>query len=105
MEKESMYRELSAFYQNKRDFFRTRLRKSRFKLLPCSGTYFQLADYSGISSENDLDFTKRLTKDIKVASIPTSVFYNIHPDQRVIRFCFAKKEKTLEEAADRLCNI
>lgn len=100
-----IYMELANFYQKKRDMFVEALGNSRFKIKPCSGTYFQLADYSNISEENDLDFCIRLTKEYKVASIPTSVFYRKETDRKIIRFCFAKKDETLRQAADILCRI
>ena len=73
-----------------------------FNPLGCEGTYFQLMDYSSLSDENDFDFAVRLTKDCRVASIPVSVFYKDRTDNKVLRFCFAKEEKTLKEAAERL---
>ena len=94
--------ELAAFYQGKRDFFRERLADSRFELLPCAGTYFQLARYSAISSEPDTAFVRRLTLEHGVAAIPVSVFYPDGEDRNVIRFCFAKNEDTLAAAAKRL---
>lgn len=99
------YLELSAFYQHKRDYFRNLLSGSRFRLLPCAGTYFQLADYSAISDEPDTDFTRRLVTEHGIAAIPTSVFYHRGDNHKVIRFCFAKKEETLNRAAERLCRI
>ena len=105
MQKRDVYLHLSAFYQKKRDKFLDALNESRFKALPCKGTYFQMLDYSAITNEADLDFAKRLTKDIGVAAIPPSVFYHGRDDYKVLRFCFAKKEETLERAAQRLCRI
>lgn len=96
------HRELGRFYQQKRDLFCQLLEPSRFELTPSSGTYFQLADYSAISDESDTEFARRLTREHKVAVIPVSVFYREPPPQRIIRFCFAKHEKTLREAAGRL---
>jgi methionine aminotransferase len=93
---------LAGFYQIKRDFFRGQLEGSRFVLLPCAGTYFQLATYAAISSEPDTSFVKRLTTDHGVAAIPVSVFNPDGDDQRVIRFCFAKNETTLAAAGERL---
>lgn len=101
----SHYLGLPDFYQEKRDYFARALANSRFRLLPSQGTYFQLADYSLISDESDVDLAKRLTREIKVASVPVSVFCERPMDARVIRFCFAKHEKTLEEAAARLCGV
>jgi methionine aminotransferase len=96
---------LSAFYQVKRDFFRKQLEGSRFELLPCAGTYFQLATYAAISDEADTSFVQRLTKEFGVAAIPVSVFNPDRSDQRVIRFCFAKTESTLAAAGERLRKI
>ena len=93
---------LAAFYQQKRDLFCSLLAPSAFRLLPSAGTFFQLAEYSAVSSETDMDFVNRLTREHKVAAIPVSVFYEHPPDQRVIRFCFAKGDDTLREAAARL---
>lgn len=96
---------LGSFYQDKRDFFRNRLIDSSFKLLPCEGTYFQLADYAKISSKNDVDFCTELTIESGVAAIPISVFNAEKRDQKIIRFCFAKDNETLIKATDRLCRI
>ncbi len=96
---------LGSFYQDKRDFFRNRLVDSGFKLLPCEGTYFQLADYAEISSKNDVDFCTELTIESGVATIPISVFNAEKKDQKIIRFCFAKDNETLIKATDRLCRI
>jgi methionine aminotransferase len=93
---------LAGFYQAKRDFFRQQLEGSRFLLLPCAGTYFQLATYAAISDEPDTRFVQRLTKEHGVAAIPVSVFNPDGDDQRVIRFCFAKNEATLAAAGERL---
>ena len=67
------------------------IQQSRFKIIPCSGTYFQLLDYSAITHENDVDFAERLVKEFSIAAIPVSVFYNSPLDEKVLRFCFAKK--------------
>ncbi|MBI5108482.1 MAG: pyridoxal phosphate-dependent aminotransferase [Rhodocyclales bacterium] len=96
---------LAAFYQIKRDFFRQQLEGSKFALLPCAGTYFQLATYAAISDEPDTRFVQRLTKEFGVAAIPVSVFNPDRTDQRVIRFCFAKTESTLAAAGERLRKI
>ncbi|MEW6258851.1 MAG: methionine aminotransferase [Thermodesulfobacteriota bacterium] len=105
LEDPSTYLGLGDFYQQKRDFFRSRIEKSRFALLPCEGTYFQMLGYSVISNEKDIDFAVRMTQDFGVAAIPPSVFHSDRQDHRVLRFCFAKNEQTLEEAAARLCRI
>jgi len=93
---------LAAFYQQKREFFREQLLGSRFELLPCQGTYFQLARYDGISDLPDLEFAKWLTRDLGVAVIPVSAFFQNGHDDRVVRFCFAKKESTLVAAGEKL---
>ncbi len=97
--------ELGAFYQEKRDLFTSLMKESRFKLLPCDGTYFQLADYSEISNESDVDFCKRLTTEYGVAAIPVSVFNDPPTDRKHIRFCFAKDNDTLIKATEKLCKI
>lgn len=105
MDMKDKYIELGNFYKEKRDYFRSLFTGSRFKLLPCEGTYFQLMSYAQITDENDYDYAIRLTKEHGVASIPTSVFYSDKTDNRVLRFCFAKEKETLEKAAERLCRI
>jgi methionine aminotransferase len=97
--------ELPGFYERKRDRFCALLAPSRFTFEPSAGTYFQLVDYSGISTEHDVDFARWLTREIGVAAIPVSVFYAQPPPQQWLRFCFAKDESTLEAAAERLCKI
>ncbi len=96
------YLGLPAFYQQKRDVFQQAMSGTRFKPLFCSGTYFQLYDYSAISDEPDLDFCKRLTTAFGVAAIPVSAFFTDGKDEKVIRFCFAKTEDLLVQAAGRL---
>ncbi len=98
-------RDIGGFYQEKRDYFRKLLSESRFKLLPCEGTYFQVVSYEDISNENDVDFCKHLITEHGVAAIPISTFYKNNKDLKLIRFCFAKTNTTLEEAARRLCKI
>lgn len=99
------YSGLPAFYQAKRDLFRSLVSPSRFRILPCHGSYFQLLDYSDLSREPDEAFARRLTTDFGVAAIPPSVFYRDREDRRVLRFCFAKTDQTLAAAAERLCSI
>jgi methionine aminotransferase len=103
------YVELPAFYQRKRDLFREGLATTRFRLLPGQGTYFQCVDISQLTvPERDLpesDFCQWLTRDIGVAAIPLSAFYGNGFDQRVVRFCFAKKDDTLREALKRLSRL
>ncbi len=105
LEQKDLYLNLAQFYQQKRDLFRQSLENSKFKLLPCQGTYFQLADYSAIAATSDLEFVKALTQVHGVAAIPLSPFYHEPPKQRLIRFCFAKKDETLKEAGELLCRI
>ena len=96
------YPELAGFYQRKRDLFLQLIEGSRWKPLPSRGTYFQLLDYSAITREDDMSFAIRLTKDYGVASIPTSAFLYKQTAPSVLRFCFAKKDETLQAAAERL---
>lgn len=100
------YENVPAFYEEKRDRFLIGLRASRFEPLACEGSYFQLADYSRISNEPDVEFAKRVTREFGLAAIPISVFYKDPPkDQRVLRFCFAKQGETLDNAIEKLCAI
>ena len=99
------YLELPAFYQRKRDFFRAGLANTRFKLLPCEGTYFQCVDYSAISDLPEAEFSKWLTAEIGVAAIPVSAFYHEAHESGVVRFCFAKQESTLATALERLARL
>jgi methionine aminotransferase len=99
------YMELSAFYQEKRDYFQKLVAGSNFKILPCKGSYFQMLNYAKITQERDVDFAIRLTKEYKVASIPTSVFYKMKTDNNMLRFCFAKSNETLEKAAEKLMKV
>ena len=93
---------INAFYQAKRDRFRAAVEGSRFKLLPCSGTYFQLLDYSAITEEKDTEFAIRLIEEHGIAAIPISVFYNVPVHNQVLRFCFAKQNETLDKAGEVL---
>jgi len=99
------YLELPSFYQQKRDYFLNLIKDSRFKITPSKGTYFQVLDFSDITQENDVEFAKQLTIDHKLASIPMSVFNENKVDYKVLRFCFAKTEDTLEKAAEIICNL
>ncbi|TWF44667.1 2-keto-4-methylthiobutyrate aminotransferase [Chitinophaga polysaccharea] len=102
LETPSHYLELPAFYQQKRDYFLELMKDTRFTPLASEGSYFQLMKYDRISDEGDKDFAVRMTKDFGVAVIPVSAFYRDGKDDHVIRFCFAKKQATLEQAAAKL---
>jgi methionine transaminase len=99
------YLQVKEFYKKKRDYFIHLIKGSRFSFEPSTGTYFQLLKYDKISNEKDTDFAIRLTKENKIASIPLSVFYHEGVDNKMLRFCFAKKDETLEKAAEILCKI
>ena len=99
------YLGLPAFYQRKRDLFRSGLQATRFALLPSEGSYFQCVDYSAISNDSEEAFCRHLTREIGVAAIPLSAFYPGGFEQRIVRFCFAKKDATLNEALRRLATI
>ncbi|MCZ8251195.1 MAG: pyridoxal phosphate-dependent aminotransferase [Hylemonella sp.] len=99
------YLDLPAFYQRKRDLFREGLKKTKFRMLPGQGTYFQCVDISAVSDLNEADFCKWLTTEIGVAAIPLSAFYGNGFDQKVVRFCFAKKDETLKTALERLARL
>lgn len=96
------YLGLNTFFQRKRDLFLNLISESRFKFQPSQGTYFQVLDYSEISDDYDVDFAKRLTEEFKIASIPLSVFNDNNQDDKVLRFCFAKTDETLLQAAEIL---
>jgi methionine aminotransferase len=102
---ENVYLSLPDFFQQKRDYFREGLKQTRFELLPCSGSYFQSVRYQNIADEKDSDFAIRVTKEIGVAAIPVSAFYSRGTDHQVLRFCFAKKQETLDKAVDRLVKL
>jgi methionine aminotransferase len=99
------YLEVKNFYKQKRDYFIKLIKGSRFSYEQSTGTYFQLLKYDAISNEKDVDFAIRLTKEHKLASIPLSVFYHENIDNKLLRFCFAKKDETLEKAAEVLCKL
>ncbi len=105
LEEKEMYLELNNFYQEKRDFFAKAIQPSRFDIIPCEGTYFQLLGYDKITEENDVDFSRRLTIENKLASIPVSVFYSTPTPANLLRFCFAKDNETLEKAAEILNKV
>jgi methionine aminotransferase len=102
MANQDAYLNLPDFYQEKRDLFRAGLKDSKFKLLPCEGTYFQCVDTSAINDLGEADFCKWLTTEIGVAAIPLSAFYGDGFDQQVVRFCFGKKAATLQLALEKL---
>lgn len=99
------YLSLPDFYQQKRDFFRAGLAQTRFRLLPCEGSYFQCVDTSAINDLSEVEFCRWLTVDVGVAAIPLSAFYADGFDQQVVRFCFAKKTETLDRALNRLSRL
>ena len=105
MKKEEKYLSLGNFYQHKRDIFANSIKDSKFKLKNCSGTYFQLLDYSQITSDDDIKFSEYLTKEIGVAVIPLSPFYKNREIKSLIRICFAKTDDVLKEAARKLQNL
>jgi len=105
LKKKTNYLNLAGFYQKKRDYFNALIKDSKFKFEPASGSYFQLLNYSDITDEKDTDYAIRLTKKTGVASIPMSVFYHLPVEDKILRFCFAKSEETLEKAAEKLCGI
>ena len=101
----SPWRELSAFYQAKRDAFRTGLASTRFELLPCEGTYFQCVRYDAVSDQPEAEFAQWLTREVGVAAIPVAAFLRRPSATRVVRFCFAKREETLAAALERLARL
>jgi methionine aminotransferase len=103
--KEVDVQKLGAFYQTKRDYFQQLISGSRFELLPSEGSYFQTASYREISNQSDMDFVTEMVQKHGVAAIPFSAFYNDRRDEKIIRFCFAKDNETLEKAAEKLCKI
>lgn len=105
MQDPAPWRDLPAFYQAKRDLFRAGLAGSRFTLLPADGTYFQCVRYDAISHQSEAEFAKWLTGEIKVAAIPVSAFYSQPKESHVVRFCFAKKDETLQLALARLAQL
>lgn len=99
------YNHVGSFLQQKRDFFQQLMRQTKFRPFACHGSYFQLYSYRDISDENEKDFSMRLTKQLRVVTIPVSAFYKNGNDNKVVRFCFAKKEATLEKAVKRLIKL
>ncbi|WP_293298217.1 methionine aminotransferase [Pedobacter sp. UBA4863] len=98
----NIYPEIPVFFQQKRDYFQHLLRETNFELLPCKGSYFQCVSYKNISNEKDNDFAHKLVTEFGVASIPVSAFYTRNLDYKVLRFCFAKENNTLEKAVEKL---
>jgi len=105
LDNEAHYLGLGKFYQQKRDLFRSLIKKSRFKLMPCCGSYFQLLGYDKIEKLSDMEMAVKMTKDNGIAGIPISTFYHDKTDNQILRFCFAKGDETLEKAAEILCAI
>jgi methionine aminotransferase len=103
-QKES-YIHVGSFLQQKRDFFQTLMQQTKFKPFPSHGSYFQLYSYKDISEESEKEFTMRLTRQFRVVTIPVSAFYKNGQDNKVVRFCFAKKTPTLEKAVKRLIKL
>jgi methionine transaminase len=105
MQDRQHFENLGKFYQAKRDLFLSRIKGSSFEPLPCHGSYFQILSYKSISDKPDVEVAEEFTKRVKVASIPVSVFYKDKTDHRLLRFCFAKKDETLESACEILRKI
>ncbi|MBI5218206.1 MAG: methionine aminotransferase [Bacteroidia bacterium] len=105
LKKPEHYINLPAFYEAKRNKFLDAVKNSRFSFIPSNGSYFQNLSYSTITDENDYDLAIRLTKEIGVASIPVSVFYHQKNDYKILRFCFAKDDETLEKAGRQLSKL
>jgi len=105
MQEPSRYLELPAFYQRKRDLFRQGLEKTKFRLLPSEGTFFQCAEISEVSDMSEAEFCRWLTIEIGVTAIPMSAFYRDAFDQKIVRFCFAKEEATLRQGLARLAKL
>jgi len=105
LKNKNSYLSLGAFMQERRDHFQSLMKQTKFTPLPSYGSYFQLYKYNNISDETDKDFAIRITKEYGVATIPVSAFYQNGTDNKVIRFCFAKKNETLESAVERLIKI
>jgi methionine aminotransferase len=99
------YLSLSGFIQKKRDHFRELMKATPFKCIPSHGSYFECYSYADFSDEKDMDLAIRLTKDYGITAIPVSAFYKNGEDNKVLRFCFAKKETTLERAVEKLSSL
>ena len=105
LQDEKHYLSLDDFYKKKRDIFREKIKDSKFRLLPCKGTYFQLMEYSDVSNLNDMDFSEYLIKEAGIAVIPISPFYDAGNANKIIRICFAKRDEVLKEAAQILSKL
>ena len=105
LENPDNYESIAGMYQEKRDFFLEQMTGSKFRPVPCQGTYFQLMNYSALSDKPDLEMAEWLCKEVGVAAIPMSIFYQDRQDNKVLRFCFAKGEETLKAAAEKLHKI
>ena len=105
VKKKEEYLSLPAFYETKRNYFLQLMQQTKFEMLKCSGSYFVCASYKNISNENEIDFAVRITKEYGVATIPLSSFYKNGTDNKVVRFCFGKKNETLEAAVEKLLKI
>ena len=105
LKNEAHYLSIPTFYQNKRDIFLKSIANSRLEFVPSQGSFFQNVSYRRINDQNDVDFAVYLTKELGVASIPISVFYHERIDEKVLRFCFAKDEATLQKAGEILSSL
>ncbi|MDQ8003418.1 MAG: methionine aminotransferase [Pedobacter sp.] len=101
----NIYHEIPVFFQQKRDFFQQLLSETKFELLPCKGSYFQCVSYRNISTEKDTEFAEKLVTEYGVATIPVSAFYSKNIDNKILRFCFAKENSTLEKAVEKLTKL
>ncbi len=105
LDNEDAYLSLGKFIQRKRDYFQKLMKATKFRPIPSHGSYFQCYSYKDFSNENDFELAIRLTKEYGVTTVPMSSFYQSKKDDKVLRFCFAKKEETLKEAAERLMKL
>jgi methionine aminotransferase len=102
LENPANYLHLGKFYQHKRDYFLEQIKGSSFQPLPCFGSYFQLLSYESASNRNEMEMAEWMTKELKLATIPVSAFYQDKTDHKLLRFCFAKGESTLQAAGEIL---
>ncbi|RRN77594.1 aminotransferase class I/II-fold pyridoxal phosphate-dependent enzyme, partial [Pseudoxanthomonas sp. SGD-10] len=105
LKNKDVYIQLSAFFQEKRDYFRQLMSQTKFTLLNCEGSYFQNVTYEKIANIEDTQFAIKLVKENKVASIPNSAFYTKPNNYKSLRFCFAKRQETLEKAVENLIKL